>query len=494
MIDVTLYTLFFCLPCLYVVVFQWFASTTSILWYQVSLSWVLPTFYIVVLIHPIRRIYQQYIMSIVNIDSQRSCVRHAIKIILGDENMSFYLWPCLMICLSVIEILCNTSRNSTITTVFTTIFYTLTFGVLLFLFVFVISVDHITYTDISTQSSLCTDDRDTNDIKQSEQDSQPMSHQSTDAVVELSVFWPLFSFSCVAIGYVILSWITLSDSDSTKLFIITMYVVFCVIIAIMLSFNVYYQYLKRKLNLIQGMVTYVISFCMTLSICTLFTMAYNFYLNDGNADIDVNETTILFLLYMLFLFVSQLLYQASEHALKQMSSAFLHKQYLYPQLLWSYVCQFAIFGFTPISWQLIVLNVIATLHQILRSMQIYTWIWRNVCCFLCKSSDSDHKNDAKYDEINVKYAKLFESTAVILSDRQLYSQEWLCVIQTLVSLTSLIYWFRWYGINSNFTNRFLSDDVELALSISIQFSFRFVSWIITSFIIRQRLQESDCVG
>lgn len=446
-----MYGLFFCIPCVYIVAFQWFASVTSVVWYQLILSWTAPTAYVFVIIHPVRRIYSLYILSLMELPSNysSSVVMHIISILLGDTYISYYIWPCLMMCMAAIELVSNSMlENDTTITLFTSIHYGIILIVVLFLVVWVVSVNHTVYKN--------------SDLLVSYHTETPSDAYSLDRLFAISLLIGIFA------GYILLGWIPyyFSDTNVNETLIVSLYILLCIIVIGILCKNLH----ASRNYMVFGICAYVVLLCLTFTTCTLFTMSYNYYLTDNM------NSSMLFLLYVLFLIISQLIYQASHYSLKQICGPYLHKQYLYPQLLLTYACQFAVFGFTPLSWQFVVLNIISVVHQVMRSSNVYTWL---ITKCVSKSSQNDNNSNAK----------LFEAISVILSDQQIYSQEWLCVIQSLISLTILVYWFRWQEINSNFCNRFVSNNSTLGLSIFIQFIFRVMSWFITSNIVSHRLKN-----
>lgn len=84
-------------------------------------------------------------------------------------------------------------------------------------------------------------------------------------------------------------------------------------------------------------------------------------------------------------------------------------------------------------------------------------------------------------------ATLFESVVQTLHETQLYLQDVLAAMQSFVTFGVLLYWFRLEGMNSTFTSRFISQDLNIIIVIGIQFAVYVLTWLMTYQILKKRL-------
>jgi hypothetical protein len=499
--NVLMYMAFLTLPFTSIVIALYITSFTNLFWYQLLLSWTIPSLLVYALLYPIRQLYRPLLMShITEYQHVSSFGRIFMKQLLQESNSPYLVWHVICLIIGIFETTVTSVTNndnpdsvvpvpSLFFTVcsFSTVYYSL-IGLLIMLVIYYIvnpKYDRVTNVKQSMLNDICNQDLGDRTISATAIPHEyiiPLCNPMMIIFIGLLLIvifmeWDLFTRSHVSDGYVVGTYVTFLFLSSLIWFLNT---------------SQYYGYKMMHSSI--GYLHYILTLLMNWMLCTLFTLTYYTYMastkdiqltSDGN---DSSSNTV-FAFYLLFLLLSQVLYHATDSSIRLMCTPYLRRHYLFPHLLCYYVCQFAIFGFTPVSWQLILLNIINVVHQILRATNAYGYLVTK-CLSCCGGRSEVEDKDSTFDASPSRNSKIFESISIIFSESQLHSQESLCVIQTLVSLTTLVYWFRFQNIHQSFTNRFQRDNEMLGISIVIQIAFKIGTWFLVSWILRKRLMDT----
>lgn len=243
-----------------------------------------------------------------------------------------------------------------------------------------------------------------------------------------------------------------------------------------------------------------------------FTMTFRYYYSNNNDEANASSSSsssviwniTLFGLYLSFLLISRVSYWALHVALQRSSGPYLHHRFLYLHQSWSYACQFAIFGFPlePMTWQFGMLMLISLVHQLCLVGHVYQWFWQS-CLLICCQRDPDvHASTTPRTPTTsttttlvtvlpdaCSAAQLFESILKTLSETQIYLNDTIAAFQSFVTLTLLLIWFRANNLNSDLTNRFIVENLNLASVVCAQLVIRVLIWGICFQVLRRRLRQ-----
>jgi hypothetical protein len=453
-------------PILLIMGTQWFTENTGFFWNQLLLSWISPFLVVYLLYHPIMYMYQSEMMETLHLNQDtKPCINSCGKLLcFGSKHRLWFIWiPCIL-CLILLEIFVSVNHleekgyTSFLAIFFSVCYYVCVWSFMLFINVFYLGQEYTIYPQLNLKNPCLT--------SAYQRDTHRVSYHFIFALTCL--------FMLMVIHITTMWWYFYTPFDS-KIFIV-------LYVAIMIgSFYIigtyYYDKKQDTFSPVHGLVCYMIALLITFMSCGLFSISYDYYLNQSAS----NE---IFVLYGVFLLTSQIFYYAHDLAIKQMGCSFLHKHYIYPYLFWNYSCQFVILGFASANWQLIVLSVVMLLHNILKAFNVYSVIWSYLTCESVVQIDVDVNHQQKQ-----RNANLFENMVKILSEQQILLQEFIATIHTMITFSILVYWFRFTQTNTNFTKHFILDETQFGVSICIQLFFRLITWFVTRYIIKIRLSS-----
>lgn len=475
LIDMGMYALFLSIPFLMMVIFTYISGIVNLFWYELLVAWILPCTCMYTVIHPIRHLYQDHLSEYIDHPNNQVIsvyARSFTKMLLTRVSGAYVVWYAFLFCLSVLEAVVYISRNDDvwITRTFTS-FYLTSVVVILFLCLrCVITPEWMMFRsnnlhiEGTTNANVPVANTGLPPPPPTPAPVVSLGKIDTETTTPVSI-WLGISFLILVILFSI-TWFP-------EISVVVLYIFIVLVSLIIWAFHNYQYYIQQRIMLVSGTVTYMVLLFCTFCTCTLFTQSYNeYYLSSSQSSMSP------FALYILFLLLSQILHFATNASIRQMCGPYVHQHYLYPQILCHYACQFVAFGFTPISYELIILNIMSVIHHIFRAGNVYNQIVR--CCWSEKWIHEDYP----------LHSRLFESITMIFSDMQLHIQETLCSLQTIVSLSALMYWYRYRMIDSPISNssinQWISND-NLAYGILIQVGFKIMTWYLTGWIIRKRL-------